>query len=176
MLLAAAISGAATGAYLVGAFDDPPGKTVVGGLVGGTLGVEAMKWAMGVTRRTGDLYAVPIPVGIAIGRIGCFLTGLADHTHGVETSLPWGYDYGDGLKRHPTQLYEIVFCLMLAWFLRQGRVWMVEGDRYRFMLAAYLVFRFGLDFLKPGESWAVQLACVFGIVMYSRDVARWVRR
>ena len=38
----------------------------------------------------------PLPVrrvtprlGVAIGRVGCFLTGLADHTHGVATSLPW---------------------------------------------------------------------------------------
>jgi prolipoprotein diacylglyceryltransferase len=176
LLLAAALSGAASGAYLVGAFDDPPGKTVVGGLLGATLGVEAMKWGLRLQRRTGDLYAVPIPIGIAIGRVGCFLTGLADNTHGVATSLPWGFDYGDGIPRHPTQLYEIAFCLALAWNLRRKASWMVEGDRYRLMLVAYLAFRFGIDFLKPGTSPAVQIACLCGIMMYAPDVARWARR
>lgn len=181
MLLGAAICGAASGAYLLGALDEPPGKTIVGGLLGGTVGVEAMKWALGLKRRTGDLYAVPIPVGIAIGRVGCFLTGLPDHTHGVPTGLPWGYDYGDGVRRHPTQLYEIAFCLGLAWLLRAERAWMQEGDRYRVMLLSYLMFRVGLDFIKPAEViWfgmsPIQWASMLGVLMYWRDVSRWLRR
>ena len=33
--------------------------------------------------------------GIAIGRIGCFLTGLSDQTCGSHTALPWGVDFGE---------------------------------------------------------------------------------
>ena len=41
-------------------------------------------------RSTGDLFVVPLCVGTAIGRIGCFLSGLEDRTYGTPTSLPWG--------------------------------------------------------------------------------------
>ena len=79
------------------------GKTIVGGLIGGLVGVELVKLAMGIRRSTGDLYAPALAVAIAIGRIGCLLTGVADDTSGTPTSLPWGMDLGDGVSRHPTQ-------------------------------------------------------------------------
>src|SRR5437764_1887070 len=94
--------------YLMG------GKTIVGGLIGGWIAVELMKKYVGISESTGDLFAVPLAVGIAIGRIGCFLTGLSDKTYGTATSLPWGVDFGDAVRRHPTQLYEAVFLIGLA--------------------------------------------------------------
>ncbi len=50
----------------------------MGGLAGGLIAVELVKKRFGVTAGTGDLFAIPLAVGIAIGRIGCFLTGLPD--------------------------------------------------------------------------------------------------
>jgi len=93
------------------------GKTIVGALIGGLLAVELIKRYIGFSTSTGDLYAIPLAVGIAIGRIGCFLTGLSDNTYGIPTSLPWGIDFGDGISRHPTQLYEIIFLAALIPFL-----------------------------------------------------------
>ena len=61
------------------------GKTIVGGLIGGLIGVELVKLAMGIRRSTGDLYAPALAVAIAIGRIGCLLTGVADDTSGTPT-------------------------------------------------------------------------------------------
>lgn len=90
------------------------GKTIVGGLLGGWVGVEVAKRFLGICSRTGDTYALPLILAIAIGRIGCFLTGLADMTHGIETNLPWAVDFGDGVRRHPTQLYEIAFLLVVG--------------------------------------------------------------
>src|ERR1700691_4975459 len=75
----------------------PGGKTVVGGLLGGWIGVGLIKRLRGIHSRTGDLFAVPLCLGIAIGRIGCFLAGLADDTYGTATTLPWGVDFGDGV-------------------------------------------------------------------------------
>jgi phosphatidylglycerol:prolipoprotein diacylglycerol transferase len=93
--------------YLLG------GKTIVGGLVFGLISVELTKRYIGLRDSTGDLYAIPLALGIAIGRIGCFLTGLSDNTYGTPTNLPWAINFGDGIPRHPTQLYEILFLLAL---------------------------------------------------------------
>jgi prolipoprotein diacylglyceryltransferase len=89
------------------------GKTIVGALVFGLVSVELMKRYIGVHQSTGDLYAIPLALGIAIGRIGCFLTGLSDNTYGTPTTLPWAINFGDGVPRHPTQLYEIAFLIAL---------------------------------------------------------------
>ena len=180
--IAAAAVGAALGSKLVFWLDDPAltwehrgdlpwllgGKTIVGGLLGGWAAVEWVKARMGVRRRTGDLFAAPICVGIAVGRIGCFLTGLADRTYGVPTSLPWGVDFGDGVPRHPTQLYETAFCAVLAVVLARRTVRPhTEGAVFRGFLAAYLAWRLAVDFLKPGTAHAgltgIQWACVAGI-------------
>jgi prolipoprotein diacylglyceryltransferase len=100
-------------AYLVG------GKTIVGALAFGLVSVELTKRYIGLRQSTGDLYAIPLAVGIAIGRIGCFLTGLSDNTYGSPTNLPWAVNFGDAIPRHPTQLYEIAFLIILIPVLYQ---------------------------------------------------------
>src|SRR4051812_11622878 len=55
------------------------GKTIVGGLLGGWAGVELAKLCVGIRSSTGDAYVFPLIVGMAVGRVGCFLTGLSDH-------------------------------------------------------------------------------------------------
>ena len=146
------------------------GKTIVGGLLGGWLGVEIAKRHAGIARSTGDAFVLPLAVGIAIGRVGCFLTGLADRTFGLPTALPWGVDFGDGLRRHPTQIYESLFALGLAaatpFAARRLRR---EGDLFLAFVAVYLGFRFAIEFLKPRpDLWlglsAIQLASAAGIV------------
>jgi phosphatidylglycerol---prolipoprotein diacylglyceryl transferase len=113
--LSCAAAGAALGARVLAWLANPQatydlnsvllgGKTIVGGLIGGLVGVELVKLAMGIRRSTGDLYAPALAVAIAVGRVGCLLTGIADDTSGTPTSLPWGMDLGDGIQRHPTQL------------------------------------------------------------------------
>ncbi|MGD0632025.1 MAG: prolipoprotein diacylglyceryl transferase family protein, partial [Terracidiphilus sp.] len=93
----------------------PGGKTIVGGLLGGWMGVEIVKKLSGIKRRTGDLFALPLCVGIAVGRVGCLLAGLADDTYGKPTGLPWAVNLGDGIGRHPVQAYEILFLAILGW-------------------------------------------------------------
>ncbi|NEO88896.1 MAG: prolipoprotein diacylglyceryl transferase [Moorea sp. SIO3G5] len=151
------------------------GKTVVGGLLGGLIGVELTKKIIGIKRSTGDVFVYPLIVGTAIGRIGCFLTGLSDRTYGIATTLPWGVDFGDGIYRHPTQLYEIIFLLVLMVFLKICTPYQrQEGDLFKSYMVAYLGFRFLMDFLKPdfhlifGLS-AIQIACLLGLFYYSRS-------
>ncbi|MDJ0704377.1 MAG: prolipoprotein diacylglyceryl transferase [Leptolyngbyaceae cyanobacterium MO_188.B28] len=154
------------------------GKTIVGALLGGWVGVELTKARIGVTQSTGDAFVYPLLAGTAIGRIGCFLTGLSDRTVGVATHLPWGVDFGDGVLRHPAQLYEIGFLAVLAlliWRRRQSAY--RSGELFQIYLASYLGFRFLIDFLKPafhpipGLS-AIQLACLMGLLCCSRQLSR----
>lgn len=142
------------------------GKTIVGGLLGGWLGVEVAKRITGIRSRTGDLFVLPLCVGIAVGRVGCLIAGLADDTYGKPTQLPWGVDFGDHIPRHPTQFYEIVILAALGWFAtRPGNG--SEGARFRLFMAGYLTWRLAIDFLKPQPLVAgmnlIQWACVAGL-------------
>jgi phosphatidylglycerol---prolipoprotein diacylglyceryl transferase len=157
------------------------GKTVVGALLGGLIGVEITKKIIGVTKSTGDVFVYPLIVGTAIGRIGCFLTGLSDKTYGVATTLPWGVDFGDGIHRHPTQIYEIIFLISLILFLNIRRQYQYqEGYLFKFYLITYLGFRFLVDFIKPdfrpivGLS-AIQIACLIAIFYYYRSLPALVK-
>jgi len=153
----------------------PGGKTIVGGLLGGWFAVEAVKLVTGIRTRTGDLFAVPLCVGIAVGRIGCFVAGLADDTYGKPTSLPWAVDLGDGIGRHPVQIYEIVFLVLVGIFLGRKRQWR-EGARFRVFMGSYLAWRFVVDFIKPQPLVAglnlIQWSCLAGIVVLIVDEIR----
>src|SRR5436853_3386388 len=63
------------------------GKSIIGGIVGGYIAVVLVKRAFHYTRSTGDSYAAAIPLAMALGRVGCFLSELP---LGTPTSLPWG--------------------------------------------------------------------------------------
>ncbi len=156
------------------------GKTIVGALLGATFGVEVAKKLLKIDTATGDVFAYPLIIGTAIGRIGCFLTGLSDQTYGTATSLPWGVDFGDRIYRHPTQLYEVLFMVCLLIYLRyRERKPMLAGDLFRFYMVWYLSFRLAIDFIKPdfhpllGMS-AIQFACLFGLVYYRQAMSRLI--
>jgi prolipoprotein diacylglyceryltransferase len=191
-VIAAAAVGAALGSKLLVWLEDPlvtwahradlhyllGGKTIVGGLLGGLIAVEWVKRRIGETRATGDLFVLPLCLGMAIGRIGCFFAGLDDHTYGLPTALPWGVDFGDGVRRHPTQLYEIVALgLIAAWALARQRSREHAGDLFKGFLILYLGFRLALEAIKPGARVylglsGIQVACGFGLLYYARHLAR----
>jgi phosphatidylglycerol---prolipoprotein diacylglyceryl transferase len=192
-VLAAAIVGALFGSRLLGLLEQAPqvhislmqmvtpggGKTIVGGLLGGWAGVELAKKMAGIRSKTGDLLALPLCAGIAVGRVGCFWAGLADDTYGKPSSLPWAVDFGDGIGRHPTQAYEILFLLLLGMVLMGlSRRSLAEGLLFRVFMGAYLTWRLVIDFLKPQPVIAgmsvIQWACVAGLVWVVADV--WIRR
>ncbi len=180
-LVAASILGALVGAKLVHWTNELPhvlaharepatwlgGKSMVGALIGGVFAVEFAKRRLGIVRRTGDVYVLPLIVSICIGRLGCFAAGLDDHTYGIATSALWGVDFGDGISRHPTQLYEIAFLLALGLWMARTRSLDREGARFDAFFFAYLSARFALDFLKPyprvGGLCGTQLWCLAAI-------------
>jgi phosphatidylglycerol---prolipoprotein diacylglyceryl transferase len=128
------------------------GKTITTGLIGAYLAVEATKWALGVTVKTGDSFALPLAAAVAVGRWGCFFNGCCG---GTETTLPWGVDFGDGLPRHPTQIYESVFHLgMAAVVLSLLKLNWLAGHRLQLYLIAYSVYRFASEFIRPEPEYA----------------------
>ncbi|MGA8026099.1 MAG: prolipoprotein diacylglyceryl transferase family protein [Bryobacteraceae bacterium] len=190
-IIVAALLGAAAGSRIFFWFEDPSrtmhqwhnlayligGKTIIGALLGGTMAVEVTKSRLGITARTGDLFAIPIAAGIAIGRLGCFFAGTPDGTFGISTTLPWGVNFGDGIYRHPVQLYESAAMLPLIYVLAQIRPPRFErGDRFRIFLLAYFGWRLVIDFLKPSVTFAglgtLQWACVAALLWYASDLRR----
>lgn len=203
-VIAGAVFGAAVGSKLLYVLQYLPaltvqpavtwwsGKTIAGGLLGGLIGVEVAKRATGWRTSTGDAFVSPLLVGMVIGRLGCQLAGLEDLTYGGVTSLPWGWDYGDGLRRHPVALYEVFGLWLLAGALHASRTRLarVAGDRFRAFMVGYLLMRLALDFLKPphaapaagllvpafyGPLTAIQWACVAGLVYYLPSIGRWLK-
>lgn len=127
------------------------GKTIVGGLTGGWLAVALAKRGHGIHGSTGDTFIIPLVVGISIGRLGCFFAGIDDGTFGVATDLWWGVDFGDGMRRHPTALYEILVLWIIYAFLQIVKDKCEEGDRFKLFMLGYYLFRFGVEYLKPRE-------------------------
>jgi phosphatidylglycerol---prolipoprotein diacylglyceryl transferase len=157
------------------------GKTVVGAILGGLIGVEITKKIIHVTTSTGDLFVYPLILGTAIGRVGCFLTGISDRTYGTATNLPWGVDFGDGIYRHPTQVYEIIFLLMLWGFLNiRSKYAIANGDLFKIYLISYCTFRLLIDFIKPdfhpilGLS-PIQIACLITVIYYHKTMIKLVK-
>ncbi len=194
-VITAAALGAAVGSKLLSIFEEPSytfahlhtplllvnGKTIVGGIIGGWIAVEFCKRRLHEQQRTGDLFVLPMCLGMAIGRVGCFLSGPEDHTFGAASSLPWAMDFGDGVRRHPLPLYEIVFLLFLAivlWRVLQHPH--VNGDVFKMFMCAYMAWRFATEFIKDREPLlfgitAIQYACLGVLIFYAPDMWRWLR-
>ncbi|MFO1082824.1 MAG: prolipoprotein diacylglyceryl transferase family protein [Reyranellaceae bacterium] len=150
------------------------GFSMVGGVAGAIASIEIFKRLLGVRGSTGIVFAAPFCATVAVGRWGCFFSGLADFTYGTPTAMPWGVDFGDGLLRHPVQIYESL-CMagMLVVLLLRLRArdpfWLANG----FYLAVgwYGLQRFAWEFLKPyatvlGPLNLLQLVCL-GLLVYA---------
>lgn len=150
------------------------GRSVLGGLAGAYLGVVVVKRLINERRSTGDLFAAPIALGMAIGRIGCFLSEQV----GTTTTMPWGITLAPetaaivpacpacttGQPMHPSFLYEIAFHLaafaVLWWRRDQTRG---TGMSFKLYLLAYGVFRFAVEFVRgnPEMAWGLSGSQLF---------------
>lgn len=156
--IAALVFGAGIGAYLFGSANlwlsgqSGIARSVEGALAGGIVAIEFYKWTAGISLRTGARFALPLAVGIAIGRLGCYFAGLDDFTYGSPTALPLGRDFGDGVLRHPVQLYESaamgLFALAYVGAVLNRNAFTITNGFY-LVLAYYGVQRFLWEFLKP---------------------------
>ncbi|MDD5657976.1 MAG: prolipoprotein diacylglyceryl transferase [Elusimicrobia bacterium] len=133
---------------------------------GGLLGALAAGWA--AARRCGvpflaaaDNFAVALPLGHAVGRLGCLAAGCC---YGRPTSLPWAVTLGGpgsstpaelwGVPLHPVPLYESIANLAIAAFLakvllpRVRRRELAAGSVLAAYAGLYGAARFALEFLR----------------------------
>ncbi|MCB0444903.1 MAG: prolipoprotein diacylglyceryl transferase [Gelidibacter sp.] len=189
-IILGAVIGAFIGSRLAGFFENPlipiskenfiqllNTKTIMGGLFGGLLGVEIAKKIIGETQSSGDLFTFPIIVGIFIGRIGCFLSGVNEFTYGKVTTFFMGMDLGDGLKRHPLALYELMFLILLFVFLKhiQNHKTLDKGQLFKYFMILYFSFRWMIEFLKPNTFFviglsSIQILCLICLLYYHKTI------
>ena len=128
------------------------GLSWFGGLIGGVWTGLWMLRRRRVPIVRGLAAATPaLAVGHAIGRVGCFMVG---DDYGRPSSLPWAIAFPEGLpptsvRVHPTQLYEAVALVAVAWLLIR---WRRDRVRDPVVLGRYLVLagsvRFAIEFVR----------------------------
>lgn len=153
------------------------GRALLGGVIGGWLGVEGAKWKLGIRRSTGDLFALALPAGEAVGRIGCYLNGCC---YGVDYDGP-GAIWQHGAWRFPAQLCSSFVALTLFVVLLWAylRVRLPEGRLFTLYLLGFGITRFGLEFVRWRESLVFGLSPMqwfcLDLVVYAVIVLAWRR-
>lgn len=155
-------------------------KTVLGALQGGgvflggvlsalivlvllvKLGTPGLRWLGFRPPRTSlgqvfNVFFVGVPLGHAIGRVGCLLGGCC---WGSRCALPWAVTYTDPVAhqyngtplydpRHPTVIYEaglelVNFAVGLLLWRRRPAGWVI----FAYWMGVYGIERFFLEFLR----------------------------
>lgn len=153
------------------------GKTITGGLLGGYAGVELAKRLVGYTIATGDSFAIIAPIGIILGRVGCWFHGCC---RGVVCAESW-YTLrdADGISRWPSVPAEILFnCLALQAVLLLRKRQLYPGQHFHLYLIGYGLFRFLHEFMREephlvGPITGYQLAALAIVLL---GVAGFARR
>ena len=113
------------------------GKSVLGGLLGGYAGVEWTKHLVAHRQSTGDAFALIMPVGLFLGRLGCLMHGCCQ-----------GRPDASGLRWPAPQVeagFQVVMLIVILVFYRRGLL----RDRLFFLyLLSYGLFRFAHEFMR----------------------------
>jgi len=122
------------------------GKSVLGGLLGAYAGVELTKHLTGHKQSTGDAFALIVPVGILLGRVGCYLNGCC---LGRPVAGVFAVRDMRGMARWPAPfvegLFQVVILIAILLLQRRGLL----RDRLFFLyLTAYGLFRFAHEFMR----------------------------
>ncbi len=108
-----------------------------------------------------DLFAPSIPLGQALGRLGCFSAGCC---YGAPTGVPWAVTFKDpdslaplGVPLHPTQLYESAATFIIFLVLRAMRTHpRFQGKLFWFYLLFYSTARFIIEMYRNDpRGWAI---------------------
>jgi len=153
------------------------GHSVTGALVGGVLGVELAKSIVGYREGTGDLFALTVPLALAIGRVGCIAAGCCP---GVECEPSWWtVTDAHGHARWPAAGAELAFNLSFwAWAIVATRCGWIPGQRFNAYLVAYGSFRFAHEFARDDARWWGPLGGyhLAALAIVAAGVVLWIRR
>lgn len=136
------------------------GRTVLGGILCGWIAVEIAKSRLGIRYSLGMPFALALPAGEAVGRIGCWFNGCCG---GRDSALPWAVQ-GAGGMLHPSQFYMFAGLILLLGAL----LWLrpriaAEGDLFLYYLAGYGLLRFLTEFTRSQD------ALILGL-----SLAQWI--
>jgi phosphatidylglycerol---prolipoprotein diacylglyceryl transferase len=113
-----------------------------------------------------DFIAPLVPFGLAAGRLGNFINGELWGRVAEPAVVPWAMVFptaGDGLARHPSQLYQmglegVTLFVVLWWFSSRARpLGAVSG----MFLLGYGIFRFIAEFAREPDSFLGLLSLGF---------------
>lgn len=147
---------------------------VMGGIIAGWIFAKIKKvdfWDLA------DMVAPGLILAQAIGRWGNFANGEA---HGGPTDLPWAITV-DGVKVHPTFLYESIWNVMvfavLLWVMKRqkftGQIFLLYGILYS--IGRFFIEGMRTDSLMIGSFRTAQLLSVLTIVVFSALYFYWNR-
>jgi phosphatidylglycerol---prolipoprotein diacylglyceryl transferase len=138
------------------------GMSWFGGFAGGlTAGLWYLRWKRLPNLAVLAAATPALAIGHAFGRVGCLLVG---DDYGTPTNLPWGIAFPEGLPPttvpvHPTQVYEALALIPVAWLLLR---WRRQGRPDDVVLGSYLLMtgsaRFIIEFLRVNERIVVGLS------------------
>jgi phosphatidylglycerol:prolipoprotein diacylglycerol transferase len=151
----------------IGHFFSGSGFVWYGGLIGGfgTAFVLRSRYKMAMTTLL-DCCALGLPIGQAIGRLGCHVAGDGDW--GIVTDLPWGvaytnaivgWDYAAGTTVHPTPIYEAAAyttVFLILWKLRTRQL--APGVLFSLYLVGNATARFVVEFIRINPRIALGLS------------------
>ena len=123
-----------------------PGYSFFGGLVGAALGVILIQRLKKVNFFSyADPIAFALPLGLAIGRLGCFF--IHDHP-GIHTNFFLGVRFADGARWDLGLMQALVNLVLFIAFLLLARKKHFPGFYVSVFFIYYAVTRFCLDFLR----------------------------
>jgi phosphatidylglycerol---prolipoprotein diacylglyceryl transferase len=133
------------------------GLVYYGGFIGATLaGIGYLTWKKLPVWKFGDILAPSIPVGYALGRMGCLANGCC---YGKACELPWAirfpasHEGTGGAPVHPTQVYDALLSLglwlLLEWLFRRKRF---DGQVFAAYMLGYAVLRSVVEFFRGDYS------------------------
>lgn len=153
------------------------GKSITGALLGGYGAVEFVKRLAGYRRATGDLFAVIVPLGLVLGRVGCWFSGCC---LGRPMAAAW-YTRPDpaGVPRWPGVPIEMLFNGVMAavgyacW--RRGAF---HNQLFHVYLMAYGIFRFFHEYLRdtPRIAGPISGYQVLALGIFLLGAVRYVQR
>jgi phosphatidylglycerol:prolipoprotein diacylglycerol transferase len=125
------------------------GRALVGGILGGWLAVRLARQKLGLTQPTGDLFALALPAGEAVGRIGCFFNQCC---YGVPSVGGWTC-YQHGAARFPVQIFmALSAAAIFGWLCARRNHITRTGELFDWYLVLFGISRFALEFWRERDN------------------------